>query len=213
MAVSRRCYGVLAGLKPLTSGTVETAGRPGYVFQEPRLFPWLSVRDNIGLGLRYRANAHLKNIPSVDDFLQKFGLAPIAGARAAELSGGQAQRVALARAAVTQPPALLLDEPFAALDPASRRALQDWLLELRDRLDLTVVIATHDVDEAIHLGHRVGLIERLGEGITRTWQTAGHGKELDTGAIKRELLGLYTTDVITTTTNGSVPAFTGRIPS
>jgi ABC-type nitrate/sulfonate/bicarbonate transport system ATPase subunit len=189
---------VLAGLEDLDAGTLDLAvdGRPhdrrGIVFQDPLLLPWLDVRRNVALGLRYRSNAAVRDDDAVDETLALFGLAALAGARPAELSGGQAQRVALARTVVTRPDLLLLDEPFSALDPASREALGGWLLDVHDRLGLTVVLVTHDVDEALRLGDRVGIIAGPGAGVEQIWET---GAGADLPGIRRELLAGYRTDV------------------
>jgi sulfonate transport system ATP-binding protein len=125
----------------------------GIIFQEPRLLPWLSVADNIGFGL-----AHLpatERLERVTQALARVGLAEKAQAWPRELSGGQAQRVAIARALVTQPEVLLLDEPFSALDAFTRRDLQDHLLSLWADTRPTLVLVTHDVDEAVVLADRV----------------------------------------------------------
>src|SRR5690606_34929860 len=121
------------------------------VFQQPLLLPWLNVRDNVSLGFRYRANRDAKQQDSVQRTLVEFGLAELAEAYPDELSGGQAQRVSLTRTAVTQPRVILLDEPFGALDPVTRRNMQQWLVGIQQSLGLTVVMVTHDVDEALLL--------------------------------------------------------------
>lgn len=166
---------VLAGLDHLTEGSLDLdaeVDRAGIAFQEPRLLPWLTVRENVALGLRFRANRHLAGV-DVDALLETFDIAPLAEHVPAELSGGQAQRVALARAAVVRPGLLLLDEPFAALDPVIRRELQDWLLGIRDDLGATVVLVTHDVDEAVRVGDRIGVL-RAGAGLVGTWDVESH---------------------------------------
>jgi sulfonate transport system ATP-binding protein len=151
----------IAGLDRATSGTVtlddiEIAAphaKIGIIFQEPRLLPWLSVADNIGFGL--------SDLPSeirrekVTRALSRVGLIDKADAWPRELSGGQAQRVAIARALVPQPEVLLLDEPFSALDAFTRRDLQDHLLDLWADTRPTLVLVTHDVDEAVVLADRV----------------------------------------------------------
>ena len=151
----------IAGLDRATSGTVtldETAisephAKIGIIFQEPRLLPWLSVADNIGFGL--------SDLPAevrrgqVARALTRVGLSEKANAWPRELSGGQAQRVAIARALVPQPEVLLLDEPFSALDAFTRRDLQDHLLDLWTDTRPTLVLVTHDVDEAVVLADRV----------------------------------------------------------
>jgi len=151
----------VAGLDRATTGTVtldETAitgphAKIGIIFQEPRLLPWLSVADNIGFGLS-EAPSHVRR-EKVARALARVGLTDKANAWPRELSGGQAQRVAIARALVPQPEVLLLDEPFSALDAFTRRDLQDHLLDLWADTRPTLVLVTHDVDEAVVLADRV----------------------------------------------------------
>jgi sulfonate transport system ATP-binding protein len=151
----------VSGLDPATSGSVTLDGvtitaphaKIGIIFQEPRLLPWLSVADNIGFGLGdVPADVRRARIAHA---LTKVGLADKAKAWPRELSGGQAQRVAIARALVPQPEVLLLDEPFSALDAFTRRDLQDHLLDLWGETRPTLVLVTHDVDEAVVLADRV----------------------------------------------------------
>jgi sulfonate transport system ATP-binding protein len=151
----------IAGLDRATAGTVTlddvTISAPhakiGIIFQEPRLLPWLSVADNIAFGLSdLPAGARREKVARA---LTRVGLADKADAWPRELSGGQAQRVAIARALVPQPEVLLLDEPFSALDAFTRRDLQDHLLDLWADMRPTVVLVTHDVDEAVVLADRV----------------------------------------------------------
>src|SRR3954449_7695173 len=125
----------------------------GIIFQEPRLLPWLSVADNIGFGLT-DLPAELRR-EKVARALKRVGLADKAEAWPRELSGGQAQRVAIARALVPQPEVLLLDEPFSALDAFTRKDLQDHLLDLWAETRPTLVMVTHDVEEAVVLADRV----------------------------------------------------------
>jgi sulfonate transport system ATP-binding protein len=125
----------------------------GIIFQEPRLLPWLSVADNIGFGLGDRPRSERE--ARVAAALARVGLADKAHAWPRELSGGQAQRVAIARALVPQPEVLLLDEPFSALDAFTRRDLQDHLLDLWADTRPTLILVTHDVDEAVVLADRV----------------------------------------------------------
>jgi sulfonate transport system ATP-binding protein len=151
----------IAGLDRASSGTVTLDTTPvlaphpkiGIIFQEPRLLPWLSVADNIGFGLSgLPADARRDKVAQA---LARVGLADKAHAWPRELSGGQAQRVAIARALVPQPEVLLLDEPFSALDAFTRRDLQDHLLDLWADTRPTLVLVTHDVDEAVVLADRV----------------------------------------------------------
>jgi sulfonate transport system ATP-binding protein len=128
----------------------------GLVFQEPRLLPWLTVRDNVGFGLEGRAEDERRAL--TDRALDRVGLLDKASAWPRQLSGGQAQRVALARAVVMRPKALLLDEPFSALDAITRADLQDHLIELWEDGRPTVALVTHDVEEAVYLADEVAVM-------------------------------------------------------
>ena len=125
----------------------------GIIFQEPRLLPWLSVADNVGFGLEHRPRAERRE--RVARALARVGLSDKAGNWPRELSGGQAQRVAIARALVARPEVLLLDEPFSALDAFTRTDLQDHLLNLWSEERPTLILVTHDVEEAIVLADRI----------------------------------------------------------
>src|SRR6185312_12955796 len=127
--------------------------RIGIVFQEPRLLPWLSVADNVGFGLGDRPKS--ERVERVAAALERVGLSEKATVWPRELSGGQAQRVAIARALVPRPEVLLLDEPFSALDAFTRADLQDHLLKLWTDHQPTLVLVTHDVEEAIVLADRI----------------------------------------------------------
>ena len=128
----------------------------GVVFQEPRLFPWLRLDENVSFGLPDRGAAHAREL--VRETLGVVGLGSFASALPKELSGGMAQRAALARALVTEPQVLLLDEPFSALDAFTRMRLQDHLLAAWSRYRPTLVLVTHDLDEAVYLADRVVLL-------------------------------------------------------
>ncbi|MGY4305253.1 sulfonate transport system ATP-binding protein [Bradyrhizobium sp. USDA 4369] len=151
----------VAGLDRASAGTVTldgeaiTAPHPkvGIIFQEPRLLPWLTVADNIGFGLSELPAAERRE--RVAKALARVGLVDKAKVWPRELSGGQAQRVAIARALVAQPEVLLLDEPFSALDAFTRKDLQDHLLDLWADTRPTLVLVTHDVEEAVVLADRV----------------------------------------------------------
>jgi sulfonate transport system ATP-binding protein len=125
----------------------------GIVFQEPRLLPWLSVAGNVGFGLEDWPRT--ERAGRVSSQLARVGLAEKAGAWPRELSGGQAQRVSLARALIMRPQVLLLDEPFSALDAFTRADLQDHLLDLWADGRPTLVVVTHDVEEAVVLADRI----------------------------------------------------------
>jgi molybdate transport system ATP-binding protein len=129
----------------------------GYVFQGYALFPHLTVRDNVGFGLRDRNRADRAR--RVDEVLARLGLGPLAERRPRELSGGQRQRVALGRALATDPALLLLDEPLSALDLPLRQALRDELRAVLTDWGIAAVLVTHDLGEAYRLGDRIVVYE------------------------------------------------------
>ena len=188
----------ISGLDRATTGsvTLDTIAitapheKIGVIFQEPRLLPWLSVADNIGFGLGDLPSAERHQ--RVARALARVGLADKAGAWPRELSGGQAQRVAIARALVPSPEVLLLDEPFSALDAFTRVDLQDHLLDLWADTKPTLVLVTHDVDEAVVLADRVivmrprpgRLFEEIRVDLTRTRDRTSSAFE----AVKHEVL-------------------------
>ncbi|QHS16144.1 ABC transporter ATP-binding protein [Halopenitus persicus] len=150
---------VLAGLESGFDGTASVDGTPvdaggsddvGVVFQDPRLLPWATVRENVRLGFEGSVADD-----RVDDLIARVGLDGFETALPEELSGGMAQRVALARGLAYEPQALLLDEPFSALDALTKVEQQEFLLDVRDDVDATVVLVTHDVEEAVYLADRV----------------------------------------------------------
>ena len=126
----------------------------GIIFQEPRLLPWLTVADNVGFGLEDRPRSRARRARRRGAW-RASASADKAAMWPRELSGGQAQRVAIARALVPRPQVLLLDEPFSALDAFTRADLQDHLLDLWADLKPTLILVTHDVDEAIVLADRI----------------------------------------------------------
>jgi sulfonate transport system ATP-binding protein len=152
---------ILAGLEFPTLGAALIDGevirgphpKVGLIFQEARLFPWLTVTENIQFGLR--GLPRLDQQWRTDAVLQKVHLSQFAQALPRQLSGGMAQRVAIARALVTQPDILLLDEPFSALDAFTRSQLQDHLLEIWAEDRPTLLLVTHDVEEALVLSDRI----------------------------------------------------------
>jgi molybdate transport system ATP-binding protein len=147
-----------------SSGGIDVPTRErslGYLFQHYALFPHLSVRDNIGFGLRSwwqrRVDAGARR--RVDHLLELFELVPMANSRPSVLSGGQQQRVALARALACEPRFLLLDEPFAALNPMLRSGLRSELAALRRRLAIPMVMVTHDLDDLAALAEHVFVMD------------------------------------------------------
>lgn len=146
---------ILAALETADEGTIEVSPPVSVAFQDARLLPWRHVWENVVFGqkgshsaLRNRALAALAEV----------GLAARADAWPGTLSGGEAQRAALARALIGEPAVLLLDEPFGALDALTRLRMQGLLLRLWERHAFTVVLVTHDVDEALTLADRVAVI-------------------------------------------------------
>jgi ABC-type nitrate/sulfonate/bicarbonate transport system ATPase subunit len=127
----------------------------GIVFQEHRLFPWLTLEQNVGLGLQNSTWSEDKKQKAVKDHIELVGLTGFESAYPHQLSGGMAQRAAIARGLVNQPSILLLDEPFGALDALTRTRLQQELQNIWQREKITMVLVTHDVDEAVFLGDRV----------------------------------------------------------
>jgi len=155
----------IAGLLAPTSGEVvvegtKVTGPPdglAVVFQEygRSLFPWLRVADNVDLPLRAAGMAKEKRRELVEDALESVGLADARNAYPWQLSGGMQQRVAIARAIAYQPRVLLMDEPFAAVDAQTRADLEDLIRSVWQRLGVTLVFVTHDIDESVYLGQRV----------------------------------------------------------
>jgi ABC-type nitrate/sulfonate/bicarbonate transport system ATPase subunit len=153
---------LIAGLDLPQSGSLLLEGTPitapsherGYVFQQAALFPWKTVQENIALGLKarhvYRHNQHL-----IAHYLRIIGLQGFEHAYPHEISGGMAQRVAIARALINQPKVLLMDEPLGALDAFTRLELQHILRSLWLETRTTIILVTHDVDEAIFLSNRI----------------------------------------------------------
>ena len=156
---------LICGLEMPSAGAVaidgETIAAPhpavGIVFQEPRLLPWLTVAQNIAFGLDHLPKGERDQ--RVDEALLRVGLSGYGPRWPRELSGGQAQRVAIVRALVANPKALLLDEPFSALDALTRASLQDHLLALWDAHRPTLVLVTHDVEEAVALADRAIVLQ------------------------------------------------------
>jgi len=135
----------------------------GYVIQETGLFPHFTVERNVGLVLEAEGRPRQQRVQRSHELLRAVGLDPSSFAHRFpyQLSGGQRQRVGLARALAAEPNLLLMDEPFGALDPLTRSEMQEMLRNLLGRLKKTVLLVTHDLDEALYLGHRIAL---LGEG-------------------------------------------------
>jgi ABC-type nitrate/sulfonate/bicarbonate transport system ATPase subunit len=154
---------IAAGLEQATSGEVLVDGEPvigpgpdrGMVFQNYSLFPWLDVSENIAFGLGIAGMGKAQRRERVDELLAIMGLTEHARRLPKELSGGMRQRVAIARALAPEPDVLLLDEPFGALDAQTRLSMHEFLRSVWRRTGATILLVTHDVDEAVYLSSRV----------------------------------------------------------
>jgi NitT/TauT family transport system ATP-binding protein len=152
---------VLAGLEAPDAGVVKEGGAPvtgpsperPLVVQGATLFPWLSVRANLEWGPRALGRPNPGAV--ADDLLEATGLAEFDGLLPRQLSGGMRQRAAIAQVLANEPPVLLLDEPFGALDAQTRLRMQEWLIGLLARRGTASILVTHDVEEALLLGHRL----------------------------------------------------------
>src|SRR4030088_1778874 len=155
---------MLAGLRPQTSGTILINGAPidvpdpdrvGVGFQEPSLFPWLTAEENVEFPLTLRGVARKARRIKAEEALQLVGLDGFGKRHPHELSGGMKQRVSIARGLVQDPPVLLMDEPFAALDEQTRMTMGDELLRIWAATGKTVVFVTHSLTEAVYLADEV----------------------------------------------------------
>src|SRR5206468_1993136 len=154
---------LLIGSDPITKPRAER----GLVFQDPNLFPWLTVRRNIEAGLVARGVLREKH-EEVDELIRLVGLEAFANAYPHHLSGGMAQRAALARALINHPKVLLLDEPLGALDAFTRMRMQDEVLRLWQAGRATMLLVTHDIDEAIYMSDRIVIMTQRPGRIERT---------------------------------------------
>ena len=155
---------MMAGLRRQTSGTILVSGAPidvpdpdrvGVVFQEPSLFPWLTAEENVEFPLALRGVARKERRGKAEEALKLVGLEGFGKRHPHELSGGMKQRVSIARGLVQDPPVLLMDEPFAALDEQTRMTMGDELLRIWAATGKTVVFVTHSLTEAVYLADEV----------------------------------------------------------
>jgi len=154
---------MIGGLDQPTSGEIEVEGTPvtgpdprlAMIFQEYSLYPWRTVRANVGFGLQMRGLPHEERTEIVNRFIGLVGLEGFGDSYPYELSGGMRQRVAVARALATNPAVLLMDEPFGALDAQTRNRMQKELLLIWEKTKKTVIFVTHSVDEAVFLADRI----------------------------------------------------------
>jgi NitT/TauT family transport system ATP-binding protein len=154
---------LLAGLLVPVAGEILIEGRPitkprpqtAFILQEYGLFPWLTVEENVGLGLRVRGIPRAERLRRIEEQIRNMDIAEVKRRYPFQLSGGQRQRVALARALSLQPDLLLMDEPLSALDALTRERMQKLLLRIWRKADLTSILVTHSIEEAVYLGTRI----------------------------------------------------------
>ena len=161
-------FNIISGILPQDKGVIkidgldekQRQGKFGYMFQEPLLFPWLKVLENVMLG--YEIKGLVKNEAKIKalDLLKKFNLFEYANFYPDSLSGGMKQKVALLRTIAFNSSLLLLDEPFGSLDAITRSSLHLYLLEIWKKLKLTIIITTHDIREAIFLSDRIYVLSK-----------------------------------------------------
>ncbi|CAE07932.1 ABC transporter ATP-binding protein [Parasynechococcus marenigrum] len=189
---------LIAGLDHPSGGRIHVDGSPvegpgpdrGMVFQKYSLYPWLTAADNVAFGMRLQGmtSADVRNRTAY--FLEVVGLQDAATKLPRELSGGMQQRVAIARALATNPSVLLLDEPFGALDLQIRETMQEFLLQLWQRTGLTVLLITHDVEEALVLAQRVHVLAPNPGRIIRSLEVTLNKSDLDQLRLSAEFLQL-----------------------
>ena len=178
---------LIAGLDRPSQGSINVNGAPvrgpgpdrGMVFQKYSLYPWLNAADNVAFGMRLQGMTSADVRDRTAYFLEVVGLQDSATKLPRELSGGMQQRVAIARALATNPSVLLLDEPFGALDLQIRETMQDFLLKLWERTGLTVLLITHDVEEALVLAQRVHVLAPNPGRIIRSLEVTLNKSDLD----------------------------------
>ncbi|NEP14165.1 MAG: ABC transporter ATP-binding protein [Symploca sp. SIO2C1] len=154
---------LIAGLDMPTAGQIKVDGVPvtgpgsdrGMVFQKYTLYPWMKVAENVGFGLKLQGVAKWKRREVASYYLEVVGLSEFAQSYPKELSGGMKQRVAIARALASQPKILLMDEPFGALDVQTKETMQQFLLQVWQHTGTTILMITHDVEEAVFLSERI----------------------------------------------------------
>lgn len=154
---------LIAGLDTPTSGTITVDGQPvtgpgadrGMVFQHYSLFPWMTVRENVAFGLKLQGCSQKEQLETASYYLDVVGLLNFAQAYPRELSGGMKQRVAIARSLACHPKVLLMDEPFGALDIQTKERMHEYLIAIWQRLQCSILMITHDVDEAVFLAQRI----------------------------------------------------------
>lgn len=191
---------LLVGLEQSFEGKITIDGQAingtslqrGIVFQDHRLFPWLTVRDNIRIALKNSSLSSAEQEQTIDEHLALVDLTAFQHAYPSQLSGGMSQRVAIARSLVNRPNILLLDEPFGALDALTRANLQQELQRIWQSEKITMIIVTHDVEEAVFLGDRVVVMQpnpgRIKRIVPVTLAHPRHREDVRLTAIRNDIL-------------------------
>ncbi len=193
---------MIAGLDFPTTGYITENNQPivrpspdrGFVFQQYSLFPWRNVLDNVAFGLEVRGIETAERYERAKKYIEMVGLSQFYDSYPNQLSGGMKQRAAIARALVNDPNALLMDEPFAALDVLSRHKLQEELVHIFEEENKTIIFVTHNIDEAVFLADRVVVLSQRPGKIIKTFniELERIRDRTETGYldIKREITGL-----------------------
>ena len=174
---------LLAGLRLPTSGKISIDGAPltkprvstGLILQDYGLLPWANAFNNISLGLKVRRLDKERITKITQKWLSQLGIKAVSNHYPAELSGGQRQRVAIARTLALKPDLLLMDEPFASLDALTREDLQNLIIKLWKNMTLTMVLVTHNIEEAVFLGKRILVLQHPPNTKTIVVENAGSG--------------------------------------
>ena len=193
---------LISGLLKPEAGTLLSRGRPiteadlhiGYMLQRDHLFEWRTIYSNVLLGLEISRTLTPERKEKVGEMMETYGLKSFSNARPSELSGGMRQRAAFLRTALCSADILLLDEPFGALDVITRNDMQDWLLKLRSELNRTMLLVTHDIEEALYLADRILILSGSPASICREISLKDYKKSrewlYDQGGLKKEIYQL-----------------------
>jgi len=151
---------MIQGFTKKTSGRIEVNGKKGFVFQDNNLFPWKTVKENIEVGPLNKGISKRQTKKIVSDLIKEFGIEGFENNYPHQISEGMKQRVDIGRCVANNPEILLMDEPFGSLDFLTRLKMQDFLLSLKQKMNLTIVFVTHDIDEAIKLSDRIIVLSK-----------------------------------------------------